>query len=374
MRIMSRGRRALTLIELLVVIAIIAILIALLVPAVEKVRYMAARTQTTNNLKQCALASHGYHDVWKCLPFNGVASATNTDFTSGSWGYQILPFIDQQPLFDSQPANSAMAEPVPPYLCAIRGRPGYFTGSTAASVTVTVTYTPMTSGPPFSPTGPPVITTYTANPSVTVTCGPQSQTADIVVSGPVTVSTYQLAAGSATPFDVASWSGGPGEVGGGGGGGGTTTFWIITSVGAASGNPGPATDFGFNVFLNDPNGGINSPNVRRQLDTISDGTSNTILLGHAYVQTSVYSSTTAVPPSLQPIFIGGSLATGRNTLGQSAIDWLQDGAAVTSNQWGSPMYEGGLMAMCDGAVRIFLYATPLTDFLLPDDGNPVELP
>ena len=92
------------------------------------------------------------------------------------------------------------------------------------------------------------------------------------------------------------------------------------------------------------------------------------------MQPSVYSSTTPVPPSLQPIFVGGSLATGRNTHGDTAATWLQDGTAVTSNQWGSPMPEGGLMAMADGAVRLFPYATPLTNFLLPDDGNPVELP
>src|ERR1700683_2251754 len=104
MRKSYSARPAFTLIELLVVIAVIAILIALLVPAVQKVRYVAARTQSTNNLKQCALASHAYHDAWKYLPFNGVASATNTDNTSGSWAYQILPYLDQQPLYDSQPA------------------------------------------------------------------------------------------------------------------------------------------------------------------------------------------------------------------------------------------------------------------------------
>ncbi len=84
-------RLAFTLIELLVVIAIIAILIALLVPAVQKVREAAARTQCVNHLKQLALGMHGHHDAFKVLPWGRSKGALD----SPSWAVLILPYIDQ---------------------------------------------------------------------------------------------------------------------------------------------------------------------------------------------------------------------------------------------------------------------------------------
>jgi len=110
MTVPTRSRRSgFTLIELLVVIAIIAILIALLVPAVQKVREAAARTQCVNNLKQIALACHGYHDVFKKLPRNTSSNTYGYDDNGRSWSWMavILPYVEQGVIYKNLIGDNA---------------------------------------------------------------------------------------------------------------------------------------------------------------------------------------------------------------------------------------------------------------------------
>ncbi len=276
----STQRRGFGIIELLVVIAIIAFLIALLVPAVQKVREAATRTQSTNNLKQIALATHNFVDTNKRFPFNGsdapvgctkyTKAAKDQTITSGSWGFQILPYIEQQNLFNKIDRDVSISI----YLCPGRGRPGV----------------------------------------------------EVVKDG------------------GGAWS-----------------------------------DYFWNNYLNDPAKAEKADNVDAELTFvgITDGTSNTVLLGHGNISTEQYLAKSKVT-LCSNIFDGGTFGTaraGKNGAANPAGVTLQRDSkkAPDAGSWGGPFPQGALFSLCDGSVRMVPYSfNNLNAMLTPAGGEVVN--
>ncbi|MDP1796917.1 MAG: DUF1559 domain-containing protein [Planctomycetaceae bacterium] len=106
-------RTGFTLMELLVVIAIIAILIGLLLPAVQQARESARRTQCRNNLKQIGLGLHNYEALYEVFP-PGVLGDDGRVLAQQplhTWNVQLLPFLDQTPLYSMYDFNVRFDHP-----------------------------------------------------------------------------------------------------------------------------------------------------------------------------------------------------------------------------------------------------------------------
>jgi type II secretory pathway pseudopilin PulG len=118
------GRPGFTLFQLLVVLAILLILLALLLPAVQKVREAAARSQCANNLKQIILAMHNCNDTYGKLP-PAAGDFPAQQGSQGTFFFYVLPFIEQQNLYMAAQTdgkfsvwtNEVYSKPIKVYVC-----------------------------------------------------------------------------------------------------------------------------------------------------------------------------------------------------------------------------------------------------------------
>lgn len=130
-RLRPRGqirRGGFTLVELLVVIAIIGVLVSLLLPAVQAAREAARRTQCSNRLKQLGLALQNYESALGALPaayssfdrYSRITDLPSDDFdpetwdaaAGWGWGTAVLPFIEQQNIYERLDLRRSVWDPV----------------------------------------------------------------------------------------------------------------------------------------------------------------------------------------------------------------------------------------------------------------------
>jgi prepilin-type N-terminal cleavage/methylation domain-containing protein len=134
----TKTRSAFTLVELLVVIAIIGILIALLLPAIQAAREAARRSTCSNNLKQLGFACLQHEEAYGCFPSGGWGyrwvgdpECSGGKRQPGSWGFSILPFIEQQAIYElgngvnnaaqrQEALTTRLSTPVSTFVCPSR--------------------------------------------------------------------------------------------------------------------------------------------------------------------------------------------------------------------------------------------------------------
>jgi len=339
--------QAFTLVELLVVITIIGILIALLLPAVQAAREAARITQCKNNLKQLALGCLGHEHANGFFPSGGWNEKWSGDpdrgfdrKQPGGWTYSVLPYIEQQALHDLGAGMTAAAK-------AATGGPAAIQAQTPLPVFYCPTRRP-TKLYPNNGQG----TTLTAPPAFTNNCNggaalPYVARCDYAANG---------GADAGLTNAALAFSAGTGK----------TTLAAVDAV--ESSWPDKTS-----TWMKGCDGVIYVVSSLK-MAAITDGTTNTYLLGEKYLNPSHYLDGRG-GADCNATFCGCSDNDTRftfadhdsvDTPGQYPTPPLQDREGFSDlTRFGSAHANGFNMALCDGSVRTMSYSVnPTTHYRL----------
>ncbi len=326
-------RTAFTLIELLVVISIIAVLMALLLPAVQRAREAARRTQCKNQLKQIGIALHAYHESHRTFPPGFIQSdpANAGAHVGYAWGIFLLPSMDWQGLYDRLNFNAPACPNVPISTWKCPSDP---------KIDGTATWTTTTVGAQLGD-----CTVMSGNPPAPVTTANRTQAQCTQAGGTwVFTGNYQTSRPAISYASRASYIGNFGS----------------TALSSLSGSTG-----------------IFSVNSRIQSRDITDGMSNTFLLGERDMARGQ-----ATYEGVHYDITGGTTGTSSLTPSQAnsgrvVLGTAQPGRPNSSGNSGySSMHPGGVqMVLCDGSVRFVTEAINATLWLNlsnRQDGNAIS--
>jgi prepilin-type N-terminal cleavage/methylation domain-containing protein len=332
-----------TLVELLVVIAIIGVLVALLLPAVQSAREAARRSQCTNNLKQIGLGFLNHESTHKFLPsagwspwFVGDADMGAGAKQPGGWMYQILPFIEQQALYNLPKDGKRDQLTAAQKLGAVQLQKSPVTIFNCPSRRPAQTV-PYTLGALWIPKN--------SDTTLEIVCGDYAASAGDNAQG----ASFQKT-GQDTPDDVSddTWYDDPKKDP-------IILSWLWP----------PIKPFAANENITWPplnsQSGVNFEGAEIELRHISDGTSNTYMVGEKNLDPDCYAGEDTTKDEKGNLGSGGDGATNFQGFDWDTHRWaynppVQDSpGADLYTVFGSAHPGGWHIVLCDGSVRAMSY-------------------